>query len=279
MDGLNYIIELLQKKKFGMFARAYVFTTENISGYYDKLEFENKKVLTVTASGDQALNAVLFGSKEIDCFDSNPLAKYILELKIAAIKALSKKSFLDYFCQGYMSFNINTYLKIRKYLTKDYLFFWDSLYEEFSSDKLRELIINTDEHKRDKIISFNPYLQNYDVIKSKIKDISISYFTCDITELTTILEKEYSTIVLSNIMQYAEWIYPKDALINFKKLLIQLTNFLENKGKIMCDYLYYFDFDNYEYEVKKDIFTKEEYDYLEIDGIRNGMDGVILFTK
>lgn len=278
MDGLNYVIKLLNNKE-NLFSKVYAFTTENISGYYDELSFENKDILTVTASGDQLLNAVLFGSKNIDCFDSNPLARYYTELKIAAIKVLNKEEFLNYFCKGENSLNYETYLKIKDKLDLDYMFFWDNMYNQFKPSKIRKIVFNNDEYDKEKIIKFNPYLQDFDMLKLLLNDININYFTCDIKDLSKYLNKKYDTIILSNIIQYAECMYEKDALLEFKKLIQKIGNYLNPNGKIMCGYLYNFEYDNVEYLSKKNIFSPNEYEYLKITGIRDDEDGIILFTK
>ena len=50
----------------------YPFTTEMISGYFDKLDLKEKTVLTVGSSIDQGLNALLLGAKNVTVFDINP---------------------------------------------------------------------------------------------------------------------------------------------------------------------------------------------------------------
>ena len=53
----------------------YPFTTENLNGYMNKLDFKNKKVLTVGSSADQILNVFLLGCKDITLLDINPFVK------------------------------------------------------------------------------------------------------------------------------------------------------------------------------------------------------------
>ena len=45
------------------FSKIYTFTTENISGYIDYFDLDNKSLLTVGSSGDQVLNAFYNVSK------------------------------------------------------------------------------------------------------------------------------------------------------------------------------------------------------------------------
>lgn len=70
------------------FSRIYTFTTENISGYIDYFDFNNKSLLTVGSSGDQVLNSFYNGARDITLFDINEYAKYYVYLKISGVLSL-----------------------------------------------------------------------------------------------------------------------------------------------------------------------------------------------
>ena len=74
----------------------YRVTNENMTSYYEHLK-DKKKILTVIGSGDQILNSILAGSREIDCFDISVFAEYHLFLKMASIMALSEEEYKEYF--------------------------------------------------------------------------------------------------------------------------------------------------------------------------------------
>ena len=59
------------------FQKVYPFTTEDISGYLTQIDVENKKVLTVGSSGDQALNSLLLGAKSATAVDIDPNCVHI----------------------------------------------------------------------------------------------------------------------------------------------------------------------------------------------------------
>ena len=67
------------------FTQIYPFTTENINGYLPLFDLNNKTLLTVGSSGDQVLNAVISGCKEIDVIDLCPFSQEYFNLKRAAI--------------------------------------------------------------------------------------------------------------------------------------------------------------------------------------------------
>ena len=82
----NYFEETLYKasstcdgsfRYISEFSKIYPFTTENIAGYIDYFDFDDKSLLTVGSSGDQILNA--FSITRLVSFPLNILLfKYFL---------------------------------------------------------------------------------------------------------------------------------------------------------------------------------------------------------
>ena len=83
MDEKNKKINLkeIDINNFNNLSQIYSFTTENIAGYFEYLDFTNKNVLTVAASGDHIINAFYKGAEEVYGFDINYLALIFTELK------------------------------------------------------------------------------------------------------------------------------------------------------------------------------------------------------
>ena len=78
---------------FGNFDPSYLWTNEDMK-LYPKENLKGKNILTITSSGDHALNAILNGATNIDSFDVNLFSKYVSALKIAMIK---KYGYYDFF--------------------------------------------------------------------------------------------------------------------------------------------------------------------------------------
>ena len=97
MKYVNRSSKSLFYPKFGEYASVYIFTTESLSSYIDKLKVKNKDILTVTGSGDQLLNLALNGAKTVDNFDINKNAYYFVQLKLAALQSLNYDEFLNFF--------------------------------------------------------------------------------------------------------------------------------------------------------------------------------------
>ena len=130
------------------FSRIYPFTTENVSGYIDLFDFNNKSLLTVGSSGDQILNAFYNGARDITLYDINEYAKYYVYLKIAGILSLSYEEFQMFFLKHYSSpfednklmFSKELFEKIKDNLRlldyESYLFF-DELISLYDGKKIR----------------------------------------------------------------------------------------------------------------------------------------------
>ena len=93
------------------FEDIFPFTTENIAGYIDYFDLQDKSLLTVGSSGDQIINAAFKGAKDITLLDINPYAKYYYYLKAAGILELNLTDFNEFF-------RYNDYPKVFKYNKK-----------------------------------------------------------------------------------------------------------------------------------------------------------------
>ena len=104
MDALNEAQNLV-RGKHNVFKKGYPFdqtsfvykkTNERLQDIPDILE-NKKRVLCVIGSGDQLLNILLSKPDKVDAFDISVFPRYFLELKIAAIKTLSREEYISFF--------------------------------------------------------------------------------------------------------------------------------------------------------------------------------------
>lgn|SRR5574344_365180 len=256
-------------KYYDYFDTVYPFTTENINGYINKFDLKDKKLLTVGSSGDQVLNSIVVGSKDITLIDINPYAKYYLGLKKGALNVLDKQQFMDYFHYkntndyNYKVFDYTVYLKIAPYLTDEEKLFWDTLYKEYSGIDIRETLFSMDEDDIDVIKEMNTYLKynNYDILKKNIKDCHINFINSNIKDDIT---GKYDYIFLSNIAAYIDAMYEGNVLEEFKKTIDKLSNNLDDNGAILLAYLY-----DYEYFTKYIPSKKYIYDLNKVNKVFN----------
>ena len=246
-EEVNKLIfnQIDKKVPFMKYDTSYLVTTENISGYAKGLKGLN--ILTICSSGDHYLNMALQEPNNIDVFDINYLTSMVLELKIAAVKALEKEEFMTYF--GIKNKKINNkkcilsyelYKKIRLYLSKKALVYFDYIYD--ICDKNNEFIISSTSlfynvySSTEGIISNNTYLQdnNYELLKLILlsNNTKPKFIWANMYELDQKINKKYDRIFLSNIQDY------QNADIYMQKIY-RLTNLLKKDGLIYFAYLYY----------------------------------------
>lgn len=232
------------------FSSIYTFTTENVSGYIDYFDFDNKSLLTVGSSGDQVLNAFYSGARDITLFDINEYAKYYLYLKISAILSLSYKEFkLFFFKNGITPFERNRCMfskvlfnkikdNLRIFDYESYLFF-DELFSLYDNDKIRSNLFDDDEDRNQVIKGFNNYLrdeESYNKLKSIICKITFKYINGNIFEDN--ISGKFDNIFLSNLCTIT-------SLKELKGLLEKLDkNNLNNNGSILLGYLWDASFNN-----------------------------------
>lgn len=207
----------------GRFDSIYPFTTENIAGYMKNLNLENKKIITVCASGDHVINAIAKGCHDITAFDINPLTKYYLDLKLSAIKSLSYETFLDVFLYD-SDKNFNQKIITNLDLLGESKDFWLTQLEKFNGNGFnlkKSLLFNTKYFNPESKLKQNLYLdeKNYNFVKKKIEDISIQFIHSDMKDLK--LQGNYDYMFLSNIADYLNLMYDSNPLDSYKEKIME----------------------------------------------------------
>ncbi len=106
----------------------YLATNENCAYFPKMTSFEDKDVLSVTGSGDHALNAVFFGAKSVETFDINRLAFLFCDLKETALLHLTRSEFVDFYDETNL-FPHQLYDKVSPFLKSETKEFFDGLFE------------------------------------------------------------------------------------------------------------------------------------------------------
>lgn len=227
---------------FNSYSASYVFTTENINAYYDRLDLKDKSILTVVGSGDHILNAILRGAKKIDAFDISGYAILFYYLKEAAVKSFTYEEFIEFFL-GKNAFNRSAYLKLRSNLNQEIVDYYDTLFNIsptglLESPLFREVppsFIQDPLKKANIIAGVSSYLQpeNYVKLQEKIHNCQVNLFLRDIKEFGIFADK-YDYIFFSNIIEYKGF----DELGEYRKLMEEYINKLNIMGEIKIGYLY-----------------------------------------
>lgn len=229
------------------FTMLYPFTTENIAGYIDLFDLQNKSLLTVGSSLDQAFNAIEANCRDITVLDLNPQTKFYYFLKTAALLELNRQEFLEYlrfkdypsvFKDNRKAFDKETFNKLKKTLRlldyESYLY-WDELFENYGPIKVRTSLFSLDEDRTNTIVGCNKYLQteeNYESLRSKIKKYTPNFITANIYDAK--INRKYDSIWLSNIFYHLQ--AGESEKIGF--LTKKMVDALKENGKLLITYLY-----------------------------------------
>ena len=210
----------------------YRATNENISKYQEYLK-NRENTLSIIASGNQILNSIYEGNKNITGFDISTFPKYYLELQIASLNTLKLKDFLN-FIYGDISdeeFD-DIYSSIHPILEEDSKVFWDSLFNFFDySEVVNSTLFSKEVVHPKSVVEKNIYLQNeenYQKLKDNIKKANLKYITGNIFNLTKELDEEYDFINLSSIIYYNQ--------LNEYKIMLEALPLMDN-GEALT-YLY-----------------------------------------
>lgn len=272
----------------------FMFTTENIKGMLKKININQKAILTVSSSGDHIFNFLLYGTENIDAYDSNVFTKYFFYLKEAAIRTLSYEEFLEFFIrQNRFSFigsknkvfSDEYFWKIQENIRdKDSRIFWNYLFSKYGGKKIynSSLFIGNN-YSKNTYMECNNYLENennYKALQQKLKDYQYKFYELNIFNLDFIKQiqnKKYNFIYLSNILDSLQAKTELQYVIKVKEILSSLKEILDKNGRIGVCYLYCYLDDYWHDHAKgnlKSISTREKYfkkhyQYEEFRGISN----------
>lgn len=287
---------------FNKLSQIYSFTTENIAGYFGYLDFENKNILTVAASGDHIINAFYEGAEKVYAFDINYLALIFTHLKLVALEQLEYEEFLQFFMineendieKNKSALNYTIYItKLKNYLSKDVAKKWDNIYQNFNNDgyELRNSYIFNNKYDSNNVkIDSNLYLQSeleYNTAKEKIKQKEIVLMNSNYKDINTLNLPNlisYDIVLMSNISDYIRNMYNIET--NYLEEYIKdiIKNLKNKENKIVCAYLYNIQNTEYRSEIDNPIFRTNIFNKLKINYesknfksvINNCIDSVII---
>lgn len=246
----------------------YKTTNEDVRSYLNLLK-DKKKIFSITASGDQILNSILVGSKDITACDVSHFPKYFLDLKIAAVKSLSLEDYLNFFVmtdEENIEFSDKYYDELRSNLDKNSLEFWDHLFGFFDGDEIyNSSLFSREVYTLKHFKERNPYLEkeNYKLLRKKLDDVDIKYINTNLGNSDLSFNESYDLVNLSSIMYYGILRDPK----NYLKLLESFN--LRDNGMIL----------SYVYDISKQFrknYGSDEFRFQKFDDTNAG---VMIYQK
>lgn len=251
----------------------YPFTTENINGYIDLFDLKGRSLMCTGSSGDQVINSILCGCKDISVVDINPFCRYYYYLKRVGILYLELDEFLyffkykDYprvFEENWYVFDRNIFNKIKcnlRYIDFESYLFWDELFSNYNGVTVRKRLFSYDEDRSSMLCMMNRYLSSnidYDMIRSLIKKVNPVFVESNLFDYSS--NKYFDNIWLSNVCCYLSY-------DEIKVLFERLNKFLNDGGKMLLSYLY-----DYNKGMGYDDNWKDVYNFNKIKEMCNGMD-------
>lgn len=227
---------------FGNYSKMYSMTTENIAGFLNNYDLKNKKILTVAGSGDQRLNAYLMGANDITCFDVNPFCELHLDLKDTAIKTLSYEDFINFFGinNNERLLNKDIFDKFKSYLEYDTYYFYDFIINNLSNIGPKSIYYDFD-NKLSLMKVINNYISpdKYNKLANILRKEKLNFLNINVDNLSDELNGEkFDFILLSNISDYTNFMYPDNDLEKYRDLIDKLIDNLNLYGVIQVGYIY-----------------------------------------
>lgn len=265
---LDEVTRLLSRNNsddyFTEHSRVYPWTNENLKFVFDEFYGGEETVLTVSGSGDQAINAAMYGAKNIDVFDINQFALYYFDLKMAAMFALDFPEFIDFMPllihKNYPSencLNWESYPQVTSMLkdisSRSHEFWKKALYRkryDYINDMVRMFFMGmSDTEDAAKAIAAANYLtpDSYELARNNLIGARIHSQLLDLKVVPAFYDnRKYGFIYFSNIVQYATQAFPNEKN-SYHHSLIAYKNFLENEvkpmlrkqGTIIANYCFY----------------------------------------
>jgi len=215
----------------------YPTSNEFLGKYFKKCNFKHKRVATVGSSFDQALNAVLYGSRDVTLMDGNPIAPAFAEYKMALIKNLDFEEFKRIFCPYSEIINIDVYKKISHSIPEPMKQFWDGLMLEDGNydESLDDAILH------DAKFLYSPFYTSKEAYEKlqkilRTEKVNVQYIIASVFDFPKKMRGEYDYIFLSNIYDY---MYEEKELETFYKAVHDMYDLhLRPGGSLQVWYQY-----------------------------------------
>lgn len=251
--------ETYDKNIFEKYSSSFLFGTENQEEINDIIDYKGKKVLSPTSSGDQYIGAVYYDATEIDTFDINRMTYYITCLKIAAIRELDYKEFIDFFTpldkDGNLKrsfWSLSTLKRLLKILPFNIAYFWDKIMYEAKKNGYKYLTVP--EHCSNELLNIKsgmPFYaseEEYYKLQAKLRKRPYpTFIESDVMELKEKLKSSYDIIYLSNIVECivnlrlrnVPFVYGLENTVErevAEEVMGQILPFLNEGGTILVSY-------------------------------------------
>ena len=199
-------------------------SNENLNEIFYRLDFTDKKVLTVLGSGDQAFHFYDHNAKHVDLFDINKLTIYFFYLRIWLIEHYNKFHFPLHLGNLFLCNLLNrvTPQTEEEEIVHNY---WLELIDMLLINCKSLNSIRIDYYDSNELTEIN----ELDNLKVQIKQRNFNFYNIDISKNDISIKEKYDVIYLSNI---TDWLLMNNKELN--TLVNNLNNLLTDSGTIIC---------------------------------------------
>lgn len=256
---------LFHKQPYHKSSFIYRKSNEKISMYQDYLKHRSC-VASVIASGNQILNSIYEGTLDITAFDVSVFPRYYLELQLALLMSFSREEFCKFLYDDTVEDEVfdDMFFEARQYLTLDSKIFWEGLFQFFDwSDIRQSTLFSSDAVFLDEVKKQNYYLQsdeNFNQLKESMKNVSLDFYTGDVSEIMLSLPKKYDFINFSSIIYYKK-------LDEYYRMLSQVP--LLPEGQALT----------YLYEITPSVVSVLQQEGCTFSKFSDEKEGVMIYTK
>ena len=203
---------------FSNWSWVFYSTNEDIKELIKYFDLKDKSVLSVLASGDQALHLLNSGAGKVDVFDKNSLTLYYFYLRIWTIRYMNR---------FYPDIHLN-YDFVKELLQRvvpensdeeNAYNYWKTILKSKYRKRLSKLIYKSGEA--------DSHIYDLDYLKDRLENYNFKFNSIDITEDCD-FEEKYDVIYTSNIV---DWIKYDSSLV--KKYRDNLYNGLKDNGIVI----------------------------------------------
>ncbi len=196
---------------FNDYSKVYYSSNEDFKNIFSSVDMNDKSVLTVLASGDQAIHFYNKGAKRVDVFDVNKITKYYYGIRLLAIKYLGSSFLGDEVNFINNVIDILNKCSMDNDFEKEIVSFWSLLLKKIPKQDIFNTIFR----------GYDKYVDNED-LKIKFNDsINSSFYNFDISDNVDECNNKYDILVLSNIHEYVS--------------LNNMSIFTDNVSKLLQD--------------------------------------------